>query len=230
LGLWIFQRQIASLVKSIQAFLLLSLFAVTSFFPLQAQHTHLWSRFTLASQFTSKIQMQNEFQFRRQNGYERLNFLEFPLMNSYRIWLNYKHDKQWRFSFSPLMYSMNYAVIANERNLIHYNEEIRFAAAAEYSWQLNKDFLFFSRNGLEYRIFPQLSANALRIRNRVGFKFELNSKSGISLSEEFLWNSINQADFHFFDQNRVNLIYDISFTKIVKIETGYMWILKPNKQ
>jgi hypothetical protein len=97
------------------------------------------------------LQIDNEFQHRRQNAFANENLFDKNLMFTFRNWVHYQHNKDAKFSASPSAYFSNYKIIqkqADENELP--NIEIRFSAAVELQQEIFKKFYVINRNALEY--------------------------------------------------------------------------------
>ena len=79
---------------------------------LQAQqHYNAWFRSTLSVPVGNKFKIDNEFQHRRQNGFENKNMFDKNLMFTLRSWVHYQHKEDIKFSFSPFAYFSHYKII-----------------------------------------------------------------------------------------------------------------------
>ena len=56
------------------------------------QHYNTWFRGTLSTSVGKKLKIDNEFQHRRQNGFENENMFDRNLMFTYRNWVHYQHN------------------------------------------------------------------------------------------------------------------------------------------
>lgn len=79
---------------------------------LQAQqHYNAWFRGTLSVPVGNKFKIDNEFQHRRQNGFNNADMFDRNLMFTYRNWVHYQHNSAIKFSLSPFAYFSNYKII-----------------------------------------------------------------------------------------------------------------------
>lgn len=142
---------------------------------LRAQdHYNVWFRGTLSIPAGEKLKIDNEFQHRRQNGWENENRFDDNLMFAYGNWIHYQHGKDVMFSLSPFAYFNNYKIIQSQLDkATPSNSEVRFSAAVELQHQIIKKFYLVDRSALEYRIFDNNQADITRFRNRFGFRYDL---------------------------------------------------------
>ncbi len=98
---------------------------------LQAQHHYnAWFRSVLSVYVGKKFKIDNEFQHRRQNGFDNANLLDKNLMFTFRNWVYYQHNEDVKFSLSPFAYFSNYKIIQKrEDENTQPNKEIRFSVA-----------------------------------------------------------------------------------------------------
>jgi hypothetical protein len=119
---------------------------------LAQQHYNAWFRGTLSIRVGKKFIIDNEFQHRRQNGFENENMLDRNLMIAYRNWVHYQQNEDLKFSLSPFAYFSNYGIIQEQTDeAAHRSSEIRFSAAVELKHQLFKKFYVMDRTAIEYR-------------------------------------------------------------------------------
>src|SRR5690554_7722173 len=97
---------------------------------LAQQHYNAWFRGTLSVPVGKKFKIDNEFQHRRQSGFNNADMFHRNLMFTYRNWLHYQHNEDVKLSLSPFAYFSDYRIIqkqADENTTP--NSEIRFSAA-----------------------------------------------------------------------------------------------------
>lgn len=192
---------------------------------LQAQHhQNAWFRSTISVQIKPKIELEAEFQHRRQSGFESVNRLGENLMFSYRSWIHYPLNKDVKVSLSPFAYFVNYKIIEQPLDAVTESKsEIRFSAAIALQHELFSNFFINHRSATEYRVFEN-SANITRLRNRLGLRYDVNEKLKLGLYDELLFNIHGTTTSHFLDHNRIGLSITYQLLSDLKVETGYMQI------
>lgn len=195
-----------------------------SFQMLNAQeHYNMWLRGTFSWAPSKKFKFDQEFQHRRQNGIDNLNFLDKNLMFTYRNWIHYQHNETIKFSLSPFAYFSNYKIIQKETDEVATpNNEFRFTVAVELQNKIYKHFFWVNRTAIEYRIFENSSANVGRYRNRLGLGYELSKSTKILLFDELLLNISYPLKDHFFDHNRIGITIEKKLTPKIKLDLGYI--------
>jgi hypothetical protein len=105
-------------------------------------HNNAWFRTTLSLPVSEKFKIDNEFQHRRQNGFDNNNLFDKNLMFTYRNWVHYQYSKDVKFSVSPFAYFSNYKIIQKQADqTAEPNKEIRFSVAVELQHELFKSFI-----------------------------------------------------------------------------------------
>lgn len=188
------------------------------------QNTNLWLRGTVTAQISSKIRSDFEYQHRRQNGFENHNPFDHTLMNSFRIWTHYQHNDKIRFTISPFSYFTNYRAIRKVNDIeADPRKEIRIGGAIELQHRLTKKLSILNREFVEYRIFLNGQDNVTRLRNRLGFRYDLSKKMKLFLFDELMVNLSGTTMEHFFDHNRLGLNFEYTIVPSFKIDLQYMY-------
>lgn len=194
---------------------------------LAQHHYNAWFRGTITLPLNEKINLDNELQHRRQNGFENSNLLDEDLMNNYRLWLHYQHSEDVKFSVSPFAYFSNYKIIQdatdNEAKPIN---EIRFSAALELQHEIFSNLFIMDRTAIEYRSFLNNSNNLTRLRNRLGLRYNLSSKMKLFIFDERLFNVNGVGKHHFFDHERLGFNMQYEVLPKVKLDIGMMHIAR----
>ena len=195
---------------------------------LQAQtHNNAWFRTTLSLPVGEKFKIDNEFQHRRQNGFDNNNLFDKNQMFTYRNWVHYPYSKDVKFSVSPFAYFSNYKIIQKQADqTAEPNKEIRFSAAVELQHELFKSFYITNRNALEYRIFDNNQSDITRFRTRFGGKYELSENLKLGIFDELLLNVSGVITEHFFDQNRIGLNLEYRVLPHLKFDIGYIYLTR----
>lgn len=195
---------------------------------LQAQqHYNAWFRGTLSIPVGKKFKIDNEFQHRRQNGFENENLLDKNLMLAYRTWVQYQHNEDVKFSLSPFAYFSNYKIIQKQSDeVVSPNSEIRFSAAVELQHIIVKKFYVVDRTAIEYRMFDNNQSDITRLRNRFGFRYDFTEKLKLSIYDELLFNLSDTTQHHFYDHDRIGLTLEYKVLPNLKFDIGYIHIAR----
>lgn len=190
-------------------------------------HNNAWFRATLSLPVEEKFKIDNEFQHRRQNGFENNNLFNKNLMFTYRSWVHYQYSKDVKFSVSPFAYFSNYKIIQKQADqTAEPNKEIRFSAAVELQHELFKSFYITNRNALEYRIFSNNQSDITRFRTRFGGRYELSDNIKLGIFDELLLNTAGTTTEHFYDQNRIGLNIEYRVLPNLKFDIGYIYLTR----
>lgn len=189
-------------------------------------HYNLWFRASLSFPLGPKFIIDNQFQHRRQNGFENTNMLDQNLMFTYRIWLNHQHNEHVRFSISPFAYFSQYRIIRKQEDeSTQPNREIRFSAAVEMEQKIWKKFYVLNRTAIEYRLFYK-HANIIRSRNRLELRYHFTDKVKLSVLDEIFLNAAGTPTTHIFDHNRIGFNLEYKALPRLKFEAGYLYITR----
>ncbi len=205
--------------------LIIVLIVITGLKAKAQEHSNSWFRTTLSIPLTTKFKVDLEGQLRRQNGFENENPFDKSLLYSFRTWCYYKQSEEVTFSISPFAYFSNYKIIQKQTDeAASPSNEYRFSAAIEVQHKVTANLLILNRTALEYRVFEGAVENVIRLRHRIGFRYDFNPKYNLGIGDEIFINAKGTDAQHLFDQNR--LIANIAFkpTASVKFELGYMHI------
>lgn len=189
------------------------------------EHTNSWFRTTISIPITDKFRADVEGQLRRQNGFENENLLNKRLLYSFRAWCYYKQSEEVTLVVSPFAYFSNYKIIQKQTDeTASPTNEYRFSAAIEVQHKMTFNLFILNRTAFEYRVFEGAIENVIRLRHRLGFRYDLNPKYNLGIGDEIFINAKGTDAQHLFDQNRV--IANITFkpTASVKFDLGYMHI------
>lgn len=205
---------------------------VTLFAPktLAQEHTNSWFRTTLSIPITEKIKTDLELQHRRQNDFESNNLFDKNLMYTFRTWIYYKQNKDVVYAISPFAYFSNYKIIQKESDAVAKpTNEYRFTASIELQHQLATKFYVVDRTAIEYRVFEGSIENTTRLRNRLVFRYDLNSRYNLALGDEILVNTTGTDAQHMFDHNRAFSNFSYKPNSTVKFDIGYIYISRLTK-
>jgi hypothetical protein len=200
---------------------------VTLFAPktLAQEHINSWFRTTLSIPITEKIKTDIELQHRRQNDYENDNLFDKNLMYTFRTWLYYKQNKDVVYAISPFAYFSNYKIIQKESDAVAKpTNEYRFTASIELQYLLATKFYIVDRTAIEYRVFEGSIINTIRLRNRLAFRYDFNSKYNVAIGDEILVNTTGTDAQHMFDHNRAFTNLSYKPNSAVKFDIGYIYI------
>src|SRR5690606_2005803 len=195
---------------------------------LQAQqHYNAWFRSTLSISVGKKFKIDNEFQHRRQNGFENENLLDKNLMLAYRTWVQYQHNEDVKFSLSPFAYFSNYKIIQKQSDeVVSPNTEIRFSAAVEVQHEIFKKLYVIDRNALEYRISSNSQSDITRLRARFGVRYEFTEHIKLTVFDELFFNVAGTPIEHVFDHDRIGLTLEYKVLPYLKFDIGYIYITR----
>ena len=205
---------------------------VTLFAPktLAQEHTNSWFRTTLSIPITEKIKTDLELQHRRQNDFESNNLFDKNLMYTFRTWIYYKQNKDVVYAISPFAYFSNYKIIQKESDAVAKpTNEYRFTASIELQHQLATKFYVVDRTAIEYRVFEGSIENTTRLRNRLVFRYDLNSRYNLAIGDEILVNTTGTDTQHMFDHNRAFSNFSYKPNSAVKFDIGYIYISRLTK-
>lgn len=192
----------------------------------QAQsHNNVWFRGTLKINLNKQFSMENELQYRRQNGFENRNPFDHPLMVSYRSWFHYNLNSRIKLSFSPLAYFQSNKIIlkSSDENQPP-NKELRFSGVLNYHRSIGKIVVFRYKSGIELRTFPNQHKAIARFRNRIGVQYHLTQRVQLTLFDELFLNVAGISKSTIYDHNRLGIDFSFTISETLKIETGYLYI------
>jgi hypothetical protein len=189
------------------------------------EHTNSWFRNTLSIPVTEKIKTDIELQHRRQNDFESDNPFDKNVMYTFRTWLYYKQNKDVVYAISPFAYFSNYKIIQKESDAAAKpTNEYRFSASVELQHELATKFFIVDRTAIEYRVFEGSIENVIRLRNRLAFRYEINSNYNVAIGDEIFINASGTNTLHIFDQNRIFSNFSYKPNSAVKLDLGYIYI------
>jgi hypothetical protein len=190
-------------------------------------HLNSWVRFSLSQPITEKWRAEAEFQHRRQNDYAQKSTDVFDknLLSSFRSWVHYQHKDDLSLSFSPFAYYWHNSIIEKDSDKEKPQlKEIRFSIAADLKHEVVKKLWLIDRTCFEYRDFQYTNADFIRMRNRLGFRYEFTDKWNLTFYDEVFLNLKGAEPKNFFDHDRLAFLLNYKPTKQLRIEMGYMFI------
>jgi hypothetical protein len=194
------------------------------------EHTNSWFRTTLSVPVTEKIKTDLELQHRRQNDFESDNLFDKNLMYTFRTWVYYKQNKDVVYALSPFAYFSNYKIIQNESDAVSKpSNEYRFCASVELQHELADKFYIVDRTALEYRVFEGTIENVVRLRNRLAFRYDLNSNFNTTIGDEIFINASGTDSQHIFDHDRLFANFSYKLNPSFKFDLGYIYISRLTK-
>lgn len=195
---------------------------------LQAQHHYnAWFRSTLSVPIGEKFKVDNEFQHRRQNGFDNENLFDKNLMFTYRTWVHYQHSEDVKFSVSPFAYFSHYKIIQKQSDeTASPIGEVRFSAAVDLQHDILKKFYIVDRSAVEYRIFDNNQTDITRLRNRLGVRYDFSEKFKLSVFDELLFNIGGTTHSHFFDHDRLGFNLEYKVLSYLKLDISYLHITR----
>jgi Protein of unknown function (DUF2490) len=197
---------------------------------LAQEHTNSWFRTTLSIPITEKIKTDLELQHRRQNDFDSNNLFDKNLMYTFRTWIYYKQNKDVVYAISPFAYFSNYKIIQKESDAVAKpTNEYRFSASIELQHELANKFFVVNRTAIEYRVFEGSIENTTRLRNKLAFRYDFNSKFNLAIGDEILLNTTGTDTQHMFDHNRAFSNFSYKPNAVVKFDIGYIYISRLTK-
>jgi hypothetical protein len=194
------------------------------------EHTNSWFRTTLSVPVTEKIKTDLELQHRRQNDFESDNLFDKNLMYTFRTWVYYKQNKDVVYALSPFAYFSNFKIIQNESDAVSKpSNEYRFCASVELQHELADKFYIVDRTALEYRVFEGTIENVVRLRNRLAFRYDLNSNFNTTIGDEIFINASGTDSQHIFDHDRLFANFSYKLNPSFKFDLGYIYISRLTK-
>ncbi len=205
-------------------FLLVVLFTSTT----NAQNIHhynTWGKLSIAQPITKQFKTEVDFQYRTQNNIFSNNTpFDKHLLSSIIVTLNYQLNKNLSFSVSPFAYIASHAIIQQQGDIDKLStHEVRFSGSMDMQKQLGNHLYLINKTGIEYRDFAA-TVDIIRLRNRIGLRYELNEKTSLTLYEEPFLNISGTTSAHFYDHNRLALLGAFKANKHWRVETGLMHI------
>ena len=189
------------------------------------EHTNIWFRTTLSIPVTEKIKTDIELQHRRQNDFESNNPFDKNLMYTFRTWIYYKQNKDVVYAISPFAYFSNYKIIQKGNDAVAKpTNEYRFSASVELQHELANNFFVVDRTAIEYRVFEGSVENVIRLRNRLAFRYDFNSKFNSTIGDEIFINISGTDAQHIFDHNRLFANFSFKPKPPLKFDIGYIYI------
>lgn len=194
-----------------------------------AQTNHgAWLRLDVRHDIGKHWNLNIDWQYRRINALDNIDFLSQNHLNAARFYINYKINDHHVIGLMPLSFFKIYQQSLSDK-IQTSREEIRFAAV--HNWILtNGKFQFMLRDMIEYRQLLQ-NTSKWRFRERLSLRYFNDEHWSIGVSDEQLFNMQNINANNWFDQNRfiVSTIYQMN--KYIGFELGYFyqWQQLPNK-
>ncbi len=188
-------------------------------------HNNAWFRGAISATVHTKYKLDVELQHRRQNGLANTDMLANNLMLSARVWAHYQPTDFVKLSISPIAVFANYAPIQKPTDEYKApTREIRWSAATELTQPLWGQLHAVQRTAAELRTFNSAQPNVVRVRERIGLRYNIKKMIGVSAFDELMLNVAGVAFTHLYDHNRVG--FDLEYNGItnLKLNIGYMRI------
>jgi hypothetical protein len=182
-------------------------------------NTQLWTRINIISNINKNWSFSNEFNIRMQSQNNTNLFFDKPLVNAYRIWINYKIDKNNYLHISPFAFFKNYKLNDSEPSQTKVANEYRWQIQWENHTKTNQNVFLNSRFGIEHRIFEE-KENSIRLRIREGLLIDLNHSISFFIHDEFMINLNKINTDNIWDQNRITFQTNIKTSKLSRLEIG----------
>lgn len=190
-------------------------------------HANSWFRGTLAVPIRENIQMDAEFQHRRQNGFGNHNLFDKNLLFTFRTWMHYQQKEGVKYSLSPFAYFSSYKPIQFPGDdTLRPNREFRFSAAVELHKSLFGKTNLMNRTAAEYRVFGGAHLPVTRLRNRTGLDYHLTARLKAGIYDELILNIGGMPLAQFFDQNRIGCYMQYEVIPNLKLELGFLHLVR----
>jgi hypothetical protein len=216
------------MLKHIYIYIFLFILSYTTFAQ-NVSHLNSWSRFSISQPITEKWRTEAEFQHRRQNDHaqQKKDVFDENLLSSIRTWGHYQHKEDLSFSFSPFAHYWHNSIIVKDTDKEKPQvKEIRVSIAADLKHEVIKKLWIIDRTCIEYRDFQNTNTDFIRMRNRLGFRYEFTDKWNLTFYDEVFLNLKGVEPVNFFDHDRLAFLLNYNPTKHIRIETGYMFITR----
>ncbi|NBA84210.1 DUF2490 domain-containing protein [Emticicia sp. CRIBPO] len=216
--------------------ILLMLFSEPALFA-QKRYNHniVWGRLALTDTLSSKLRWELFIQHRRQNTEESdWNVVKASQFTSYWLWFHYNLSPSTKLSVSPVGYFKSWILIAHPTDIDRDGiREFRWAARLDHETK-GKYFNVLNRHNLEYRIRDLQNNNVFQPNWRVRYMIRLEKPlkaswikkptSLVAYEEVFIqFGKAVRSNPNVFDQNRLYLGVNHSFSKRIKGNLGYIW-------
>lgn len=203
----------------------LFLIVILASFKLCAQdHTQFWLRTAVQCNVSARLSSSIEWHHRTQSSAYTESPFRYPLLNAFRVWLNYKINSKHALQFSPYAFFSNEPVMNQPSDIGNQNiNEHRIWMQYESRIPMVRKWTWINRNGIEYRLFESNTA-LCRVRIREGISYALNKELSLRVFDEVFINTINSSTTNLFDQNRIGIQSNYTIHKHMKLDFGAMFI------
>lgn len=198
-----------------------------------ASHLNIWSRMSFIQPISALWRAEVEFQHRRQSDYAENSghLFQANLLSSVRTWVQYQHKDGISFSLSPFAYYWHTPIIVtNADKLKSQVQELRFSLAVDLKHEITDNLWLVDRTCVEYRDFQSVGTDIIRMRNRLGLRYDMHSAWSVTLFEEIFLNIRGAALSHIFDHDRMALLLNYKPVENLRIEVGYLYISRLQRE
>lgn len=183
-------------------------------------YTQFWLRLHFQKQFSKQVSSTLEFHHRTQSLKNTESPFRYPLTNAFRLWIQYKVDKNQTINFSPYAFFSNYPTMSADADQSKSNtNEHRVQIQYEANFKLNQKIKWTNRIGAEYRFFEG-NNDLFRIRIREGISTPLNNQMVIQVYDEIFINTLHIDNTHIFDQNRIGIQINNKINSKLHLDIG----------
>jgi len=207
-----------------QLLMAVGLFLQTSVFAQMQEN--VWLRATLSKEFDKKWSLDFETQHRRQNIASNPAFFGNNLLTSGRIWAYYNVNSNLKLAISPFAYLHHTSIIdqsvSDQRSL---RREIRFSIAGNLFAPINNRFKVLVRPAIEYRKFLSENAHSIRLRGKIAVSYQILDQLALQGYYEVFFNTFQQ-EMRRLDQERLGFQLDFTVSKTIKLELGYIFLMR----
>lgn len=198
-----------------------------SSFAQSVPHLNLWSRISVSQTISEKWGAEAEFQHRRQNNIvaRSENLLQENLLSSVRTWVHYHHREDMSFAVSPFAYYWHNPIIVSDSDKLKPQvQELRFSMAIDLKHEIIENLWLINRSAVEYRDFVNTNADFIRVRSRLGVRYEFSNQWNLTVFDELFLNLKGAQTIHIFDHDRLAFLLNYKPTKDIRVEIGYIYI------
>jgi hypothetical protein len=171
------------------------------------------------------VVLSTHWQWHNDASYRTINFTYSSYQYVISTGIRYLIDKNWNISAGA---SLFYTRTTADKSSDEFGNEYRAWQELNFKTGLNKNSSLHQRFRTEERWFDAVSYKArykaFRVRYRVLWDQSLNKRWGMQLSDEYMVQSVSNS--FSFNQNRLFLLAVYKFNSSVRVQSGYMWVIK----
>jgi hypothetical protein len=228
LGIWLDKGKIAALiifVREMKKAWTVILFVGTVHGAVAQNHINSWLKAAVVWRINGRFKTEAEFHHRRQNAFGNRNMFSKNLLYLGRLWLHYQPNNNLTLSLSPFGTVVNYKVIQTKADEAQQPaKETRFTAAVAWQTAIHGKWQLQLRSIMEYRLFKNPQFHIIRLRQRLGLRYQISPQLNLGLYDEVLANITDKYTHTFYDHNRIGTVLTYQCHQRFKIDMGYIHI------